>query len=159
MTGRDRAATGEKRWNLLGLRSSKLKRAKQLGLLWPYRNWEQAVTEERKLRLLFICSMNQWRSPTAEAVYAKDPAIEARSAGTSRHTRKPVAYEDVRWAEMVIVMESKHEAQLRAKFRDAFRYKPLHVLGIPDDYKYMDADLVELIHRRVDPLILGASSG
>jgi len=39
--------------------------------------------------ILFICSHNQWRSPTAEKVYSKDPRVHARSAGTSpkaRHT-------------------------------------------------------------------------
>jgi hypothetical protein len=31
--------------------------------------------------VLFICSRNQWRSPTAEQVFAKWPEIEVMSAG------------------------------------------------------------------------------
>ena len=33
-------------------------------------------------RVLFICSQNRWRSPTAEQVFARWPGVETASAGT-----------------------------------------------------------------------------
>ncbi len=40
--------------------------------------------------ILFICSRKQWRSPTAEKVYSKDPRVNVRSAGTSQRARYTV---------------------------------------------------------------------
>lgn len=37
--------------------------------------------------LLFICSQNQWRSPTAEALFDDHPHYVARSAGTEAGAR------------------------------------------------------------------------
>lgn len=34
------------------------------------------------IRVLFVCSQNSLRSPTAEAVFRDDPRLEVRSAGT-----------------------------------------------------------------------------
>jgi predicted protein tyrosine phosphatase len=34
-----------------------------------------------------VCSKNQWRSPTAEALYRKHPSLAVRSAGTSSSAR------------------------------------------------------------------------
>ena len=50
-------------------------------------------------------------------------------------------------------MEDKHVARLRAQFRDEVRYTPLHSLDIPDLYRYMDPDLIEVLHEKAVPLI------
>jgi protein-tyrosine-phosphatase len=39
--------------------------------------------------LLFICSRNQWRSPTAEAIWRRRPGFNVRSAGTIQMHVKP----------------------------------------------------------------------
>ena len=44
-----------------------------------------------KQNVLFICSRNQWRSPTAEQVYRKHPLLAVRSAGTSLNARRKVS--------------------------------------------------------------------
>jgi predicted protein tyrosine phosphatase len=56
---------------------------------------------------------------------------------------------------MILVMEDKHAARLRADFRQEVTYKPMHVLDIPDDYQFMDEDLVELIRAKAGALIFG----
>lgn len=104
-------------------------------------------------RLLFVCSRNQWRSPTAEAVWRKHPGIEARSAGTSPNARHPVSARDVEWADVIFVMEPKHKQRLMAEHRRAIGGKPLHVLDIPDEYRYMDPELVELVQSAVSELL------
>ncbi len=51
-------------------------------------------------------------------------------------------------------MEDKHKSRIRAQFRDEILNKAIHVLDIPDDYKFMDPELIELIREKAGPLIL-----
>jgi len=99
--------------------------------------------------VLFICSRNQWRSPTAEKVWRKHPDISVRSAGTSPNARKTVSPADIRWADVIVVMEQKHKNRLVAEFTRLLDHKPIHVLEIPDEYKYMDQELVEILKESV----------
>jgi predicted protein tyrosine phosphatase len=151
-----RSCWQEKQWRLLYFRSAKLKRAKQLGRFWPRREWEMMLSDAQPIKVLFVCSKNKWRSPTAEQVFRKDPSLQVRSAGTSRTARRPISVADIRWADLVVVMEDKHKARLRAQFRDEVRYKRVHSLDIPDLYRYMDPDLIDLLKDRVAPLIADA---
>ncbi|WP_264323066.1 low molecular weight protein tyrosine phosphatase family protein [Romeriopsis navalis] len=96
------------------------------------------------MNVLFICSRNQWRSPTGEAVWRKLDGVNVRSAGTSPNARKTVSAHDIRWADIIFVMEPKHQQRLQAEFRQLVSYKRIEVLDIPDDYKYMDPELVEI---------------
>lgn len=93
--------------------------------------------------LLFICSRNQWRSPTAEALWRKHPDFNAKSAGTSPRAKKTVSTSDIQWADVIFVMESKHKNRLKSEFTRMLDHKPIHVLDIPDHYRYMDPDLIQ----------------
>jgi predicted protein tyrosine phosphatase len=99
--------------------------------------------------LLFICSRNQWRSPTAEAMWRRRPGFEARSAGTSPNARKPVGEADIRWADVIFVMERKHLQRLKAEYARVLEHKRVHVLEIPDDYRFMDPELVDMLEDTV----------
>lgn len=153
-----------KRWAQLYFRSNKLCRAKQLGSIYPRKPWydwyvENVVTLMPQLfkpahmlygiNVLFVCSRNQWRSPTAEKVWNKRPDLSCRSAGTSPRARRTVSAQDVRWADVVYVMEHKHKNRLLARFNKLLRNKPLHVLDIPDQYQYMDPELVEMLEQEL----------
>ena len=96
------------------------------------------------MNILFICSRNQWRSPTAEAVWRKIPGLNVRSAGTSPKAKKSVSATDIQWADVIFVMESKHQQRMKATFGKLLNYKRLVVLNIADDYKFMDLELVEI---------------
>ena len=50
-------------------------------------------------------------------------------------------------------MEHKHKSRLVADFGDLLADKPVHVLDIPDEYKYMDPELVELLEQSVGSLL------
>ena len=91
--------------------------------------------------LLFICSRNQWRSPTAEKIF-KQKGFSARSAGTSPNARNSISISDVKWADIILVMEKKHKNRVIAKFTRLVEHKPIHILDIPDDYKFMDVELI-----------------
>ena len=100
--------------------------------------------------ILFICSRNQWRSPTAEKVYSKDPRVNVRLAGTSPKARHTVKAKDISWADGIFVMEYKHKDRLKAEFSKPLQYKKVIVLDIPDEYGYMDEELVGLIEASVE---------
>lgn len=108
------------------------------------------------MNILFVCSRNQWRSPTGEKIFAKDPHVSARSAGTSRSAHRRVTVADIRWADVILVMEDKHKSRIKADFRAETQFKPLHVLDIPDDYQFMDPELVEIIRQKTEAIIYGS---
>ncbi len=103
--------------------------------------------------VLFVCSQNKWRSPTGEAVFRKSAGVSVRSAGTSRSAKRTVGLKDIQWADIILVMEDKHKSRLRADFRQAVTHKTIHVLDIPDDYQFMDPELIDILRAKVEPLI------
>lgn len=103
--------------------------------------------------LLFICSRNQWRSPTAEAIWRKHSDFNTRSAGTSPRAKKTVSSSDIGWADLIFVMEQKHKNRLKADFSRMLNHKPIHVLDIPDEYQYMDPELIQELETLMGPLL------
>lgn len=99
--------------------------------------------------LLFVCSQNRLRSPTAEAVFASYDGIEAVSAGTNADAATTVTGDLIEWADIIFVMESTHRNKLNKKFRPLLKTKRIVVLGIPDDFEYMEPTLVSLLKDRV----------
>lgn len=98
-----------------------------------------------KTKLLFVCSRNQWRSPTAEALFETHPRYEARSAGTEQGARVKVTAGHLGWADLVFCMERKHADRLHDKFPEELADKPIITLRIPDDYGFMDPELLALL--------------
>jgi predicted protein tyrosine phosphatase len=105
------------------------------------------------MNILFVCSRNQWRSPTAEQVWSKRSGWAVRSAGTSPKARHTVTPGDLKWADVVFVMEPKHQQILQAEFRQFVREKRIEVLNIPDEYKYMDPELVAMLEVEADSFL------
>jgi predicted protein tyrosine phosphatase len=116
----------------------------------PLINLEKSLKSKFMKNILFICSRNQWRSPTAEKIYSKDNRVNVRSAGTSPSARKTVNVKDIEWAELIFVMEHKHKERLKSTFSRQLQYKKIIVLDIPDEYKYMDGELVEILRCSVE---------
>ena len=104
-------------------------------------------------RLLFICSRNQWRSPTAEAIYRDDPRVEVRSAGLSSSARRRVTDQMLLWADLIFVMESKHKSRLHEAFPSISSDLEIQALDIPDDYTFMPPELVQLLRDGIEPFI------
>jgi predicted protein tyrosine phosphatase len=96
-------------------------------------------------RLLFVCSRNQLRSPTGEKVFAASERFEARSRGLRASAKRQLTAEDVTWSNVIFVMESEHKSELLRQYRQEATGRRIVVLEIPDDYAFMDPELVELI--------------
>lgn len=120
---------------------------------------ESAVSSQavRPLRVLFVCAKNQWRSPTAEQLYRRDPRLEVRSAGIRAEARRRVTAADLEWADLVMVMEQEQRSWIGRKFRDCILPR-IEVLDVPDDYGFMDVRLQEVLRSVIAPVIDGMLS-
>lgn len=106
-----------------------------------------------RTKLLFVCSRNQWRSPTAERIYAHAPEFDVRSRGVSKSAVRRLTSGDIAWADVIFAMEHTHKTRIVSLYRDggdALGSIPIiHVLNIPDEFRFMDPELIELIESAV----------
>lgn len=104
-------------------------------------------------KVLFVCSQNKLRSPTGEAVFGDYPNLDVKSAGLNHDAEVPLGIEDVEWADIIFVMEQAHKRKLRKKFKESLKGQKLICLGIPDNYEYMQPELVKLLKKNVPDFI------
>jgi predicted protein tyrosine phosphatase len=102
-------------------------------------------------RVLFICSQNKLRSPTAEQVCSNRPGFDVTSAGTDRGADTPVSSDVIEWADVIFVMERTHRNKLTKRFRDHLKNKRVICLDIPDEFEYMDPALIRILETKVGP--------
>jgi len=100
-------------------------------------------------RILFVCSQNRLRSPTAEAVFAEHSWLEVLSAGTNNDAETPLSGDLVDWADVIVAMEKTHKNRISKKYRSQLAGKRVVVLGIPDEYQYMQPELVTLLKNKL----------
>jgi len=105
------------------------------------------------MNLLFICSRNQWRSPTAEVIFKNYANHQAKSAGTEPSARIKINEKLLLWADIVFVMEKKHKQRIQQKFSYLVNDKQIIVLDIPDEYQFMDEELVLSLKTAVLPYL------
>lgn len=70
---------------------------------------------------------------------------DVRSAGTEDKARIKVTSGHIGWADLIFVMEKKHVRRLRERFGDMLHDKRIGCLNIPDDYQFMDAELIQVL--------------
>jgi predicted protein tyrosine phosphatase len=102
-------------------------------------------------RVLFVCSQNRLRSPTAEQVFSNRVGFEVASAGTDPAAETLVSPELLEWADVIFVMERAHRNRLMKRFRPHLKSKRIVCLDIPDEFEYMDPVLVKLLEAKVGP--------
>lgn len=104
-------------------------------------------------KLLFVCSQNRLRSPTAEAVFSEYEGLETDSAGLDHYAEVPVSTEALIWADIIFVMEKSHKQKLSQKFQPFLKNKRVICLDIPDEFEYMESALIKLLKKKVFPLL------
>ncbi|WP_316826590.1 protein tyrosine phosphatase [Pedobacter miscanthi] len=102
------------------------------------------------MNILFVCSRNKWRSATAETIYKNHPEHQVRSAGTEPSARIKINAKLIDWADLIFVMEKKHKQRITERFPEEVYGKEMITLNIPDDYQYMDEELIEEIRSKVE---------
>lgn len=103
------------------------------------------------MNILFVCSRNKWRSLTAETIFKNSQKHNVKSAGTESTARIKVSEKLILWSDLIFVMEKRHKQRLKEKFSSVMDGKEIVVLGIPDDYEYMDVELIEILKTSVSP--------
>jgi predicted protein tyrosine phosphatase len=100
-------------------------------------------------KVLFVCSQNRLRSPTAEQVFSRRRDIEVDSAGTNNDADNPLTAELVAWADIIFVMEKTHRSKLQQRFRPQLKNARVICLDIPDEFEFMDPMLVRILEAKV----------
>jgi len=98
-------------------------------------------------RVLFVCSGNVDRSPTAEALLKGRKGLEVRSAGTWEGARTVISKELIEWADMIFVMEEHHKQAL-ARIDQKAAGKTI-VLNIEDRYLKDDPELARILKTKL----------
>ena len=99
--------------------------------------------------VLFVCSQNRLRSPTAEQVFASSNGVSTASAGTNNDAEVPITSDLVQWADIIFVMEKSHRNKLQKRFKADLKDARLICLDIPDEFKFMDDGLVRPLRTKV----------
>lgn len=94
--------------------------------------------------------MNKQRSVTAERIYRNDARLDVRSAGVRSEAKRRVSEADLKWADVVFVMEREHKRWIMMRF-EALDLPRIDVLDIPDDFEVMDPELQDMLRSMLDP--------
>ena len=106
-----------------------------------------------RLRVLFVCGRNLRRSPTAEKIFQNDQRLSVRSAGVSDSSKRKIQWGDLIWADLILVMEPKYADRIRSKYAVLGSLPAMSSLDIPDEFEFMDQDLIDLLIPAVEEAI------
>ena len=99
-------------------------------------------------RVLFVCSGNIHRSPTAANMFNDREGFEVKSAGTSIGVRNSVSAELVEWADTIFVMEEEYRRLIVQQFPEVAL--KISVLDIEDNYYRNDPRLRAILKEKLE---------
>lgn len=82
-------------------------------------------------------------------IFKKDERFYVKSAGTSPASRIRITEKLINWADVILVVEKRHKEIIRQQFQDVVRSKEIKVLFIPDDFEFVQAELIELLEEKM----------
>jgi predicted protein tyrosine phosphatase len=100
-------------------------------------------------RVLFVCRYNRMRSPTAERLFCKRADLDVRSAGTSQEALARVNANMLDWADLIFIMDEQQRAALQQRFPRHPALDRLICLEIPDEFTFLQPELIDLLEARV----------
>jgi predicted protein tyrosine phosphatase len=108
-----------------------------------------------KHHVLFVCTANIQRSPTAENLFQGwNGRWEAKSAGILPEPEgRLLTQELIDWADLVVVMEAVHAYHINTYFK--CDQNKLRILGIRDRYYRDDPELIKELRKKVTPILDG----
>ena len=98
-------------------------------------------------KILFVCTGNMDRSPTAEDLLKGREDFEVMSAGTWMHARRRISESLLDWADKIFVMEEEHEAAILRLKPDV--EKKIIVLHLPNHYLRNDPELIRTLKAKL----------
>jgi len=99
--------------------------------------------------ILVVCGRNKRRSRTAEHLFKNDSRFAIRSVGLSPKSDRKISEGDLKWANLILVMEVKQKRKLKEMYPHQ-DMPVVEVLNIPDVYDFMDEVLVELLKEKIN---------
>lgn len=102
-----------------------------------------------KPNILVVCGRNKKRSRTAEHIFKNDNRFNIRSAGLSPKSDRKISENDLKWADLIFVMETGHRAKLWGMYKH-LELPAIEVLYIEDDYDFLDEELIELLTDKIN---------
>jgi len=105
------------------------------------------------MNLLFVCSENKLRSPIRETIFSSYDGINAIGAGTNADAETPVSGDLIEWADIIFAMGKSHRTKISRKYKTLLNNKRLVCLGIPDNYEYMQPELVRILEAKVKSIV------
>lgn len=78
---------------------------------------------------------------------------QVKSAGTSIGARVKLNEKHLTWADLIFVMEDKHRQLIKQRFSSAYDAEKVVLLDVPDDFQYMDEELIFILKTTVSPYL------
>lgn len=101
------------------------------------------------MNILFICTYNRWRSLTAEKMFTGRSGLKVKSAGIASTARVRISEKLIKWADIIFVMESRHQKYLIDNFSQIISEKQIICLDIESGYRFNDPELIDLLEEGV----------
>ncbi len=114
------------------------------------RKQNMSVPKNIKHKILFVCTVNRMRSATAHKIYNDDERFEVKSAGTDKTAETVITLDLLLWADVIVVMEKTHRNYIRQKFAAIYATKKIVCLYIPDDYEFMQPELIRILKEKFE---------
>ncbi len=99
--------------------------------------------------MLFVCRQNRKRSATAERLFCKRQDLDVRSAGTAADALVRVNVHMLDWADVIFIMDADQRRWLEGAFKDHQALAKVVCLDIPDQFEFLQPELVALLETRV----------
>jgi protein-tyrosine phosphatase len=99
--------------------------------------------------ILVVCGRNKKRSRTAEHIFKNDARFNIRSVGLSQKSDRKISENDLKWADLIFVMETGYRAKIWGLYRH-LELPTIEVLNIPDEYEFMNEELIEMLTDRIN---------
>lgn len=107
---------------------------------------------QERPKFLVVCGKNKKRSRTAEFIFKNDKRFAIRSVGVSPKSNRKITEKDIEWADLILVMENEHQQKIK-KIYSHLEIPKIQVLDIPDEYEFMDEELIDILTEKIDSLL------
>ena len=102
--------------------------------------------------ILVVCGRNKKRSRTAEYIFKNDSRFNIRSVGLSPKSDRKITENDLRWSDLIFVMETEQRKKILELYRH-MQFPPIEVLNIEDNYEFMDEELIQMLTERINGIL------
>lgn len=104
-------------------------------------------------RVLFLCGEGRTLSPTAAQLFSEKQSLRTDFAGVDRDAQDGLTSAQLDWADLIVVMERRHQTRLNERFGRMLAGKKIVTLDIRDRYTFMQPALIAELIEKAGPRI------